>query len=55
LATSAHGYLLTGAPTTPGILPLKAVLVAVNLRTASHLSINLGGKQQTFDLVYPEP
>jgi len=38
-----------------GMLPLKEVHVAVNLRTASHLGLQLGSRQQTFDLVFPEP
>lgn len=36
-----------------GVLPLREVLVAVNVRTAAHLGIAL--KQQAFDLVFPEP
>jgi putative ABC transport system substrate-binding protein len=38
-----------------GMLPLKEVLVAANLRTASHLGIQLGSRQQSFDLIFPEP
>jgi putative tryptophan/tyrosine transport system substrate-binding protein len=36
------------------VLPLKEVLVAVNVRTANHLGIQLSGRQR-FDLVFPEP
>lgn len=42
-----------GNPTVRGILPLKAVQLAVNLRTANHLGINLAAREH-FDLVYPE-
>jgi len=38
-----------------GVIPLKEVLVAVNVRTANHLGIPLTGRQQSFDLVFPEP
>jgi len=51
LATSAHGYL-AGGQVVRGVTPLKAVLLAVNVRTASHLGIHLAGKP--FDLVFPE-
>jgi putative ABC transport system substrate-binding protein len=54
LATSALGYLTSGAHVTRGLQPLKDVLVAVNLRTANHLGLNLAGRQQQFDLVFPE-
>lgn len=54
LATSA----LTTAPSgqaARNIAPLKEVLVAVNVRTASHLGLEIGDKQQNFDLIFPEP
>lgn len=38
-----------------GMQPLKEVLVAVNTRTASHLGIQLDTRQQSFDLIFPEP
>jgi putative ABC transport system substrate-binding protein len=38
-----------------GVLPLKEVLVAVNTRTANHLGIQLGTRQLSFDLIFPEP
>jgi putative tryptophan/tyrosine transport system substrate-binding protein len=53
LAGSALG-LMSGAGGVRGVLPLKEVLVAVNVRTANHLGIQLGGRQR-FDLVFPEP
>lgn len=46
--------LLSGSGGARGVLPLKEVLVAVNVRTANHLGIPLGGRQR-FDLVFPEP
>jgi putative tryptophan/tyrosine transport system substrate-binding protein len=37
------------------ILPLKEVLMAVNLRTAAHVGVDLEARQQqAFDMVYPE-
>lgn len=54
LANSALAALAVGhAPR--GVLPLREVLVAVNVRTAAHLGIALGGKPHSFDLVFPEP
>lgn len=39
-----------------GIAPLREVHIAVNLRTASHIGLNIGYQQQrTFDSVFPEP
>lgn len=55
LANSAMGYLSSNSQTSRGVVPLKEVLVAVNVRTAAHLGINLGSKQQSFDLVFPQP
>jgi putative ABC transport system substrate-binding protein len=37
-----------------GAMPLKDVLVAVNVRTASHLGINVDAQRHAFDLVFPE-
>jgi len=52
----ANEARLIAAGNTPasGIAALKNVLVAVNVRTASHLGINLELKRQSFDLVFPE-
>lgn len=39
-----------------GQLPLRDVLVAVNLRTASHLGLRFSSRQQqSFNLIFPEP
>lgn len=54
LADSALGYLSTGNPATPGTAPLKAALLAVNVRTAAHLGIDIARHQAAFDLVFPE-
>lgn len=50
------GRLLAGQPVAQGMLPLQAVLTAINVRTASHLGLNLDYQQQRrFDFVFPEP
>ncbi len=53
LASAALGSTTSSLPRS--IAPLKEVLVAVNLRTASHLGLDVDGRQQSFDLVFPEP
>jgi putative ABC transport system substrate-binding protein len=53
LAEYALAYLASAAPPR-GVTPLKAALLAVNVRTAAHLGINLGGKLRDIDLVFPE-
>lgn len=56
LAVSAATAAAQGAShASRGMLPLKEVLLAVNLRTASHLGLQLGSRQQSFDLIFPEP
>ena len=50
LASSA---LAQGAP-AHGVIPLKDVLVAVNVRTASHLGIALDRRHVSIDRVFPE-
>lgn len=56
LAGSALGQLSSGGQPVRAIVPLKEVLMAINVRTASHLGLSIGQRQrQTFDMVYPEP
>lgn len=50
LASSALN--LAGSNAT-GVVPMKEALLAVNIRTASHLGLQLSTRQQAFDLVYP--
>lgn len=39
-----------------GVLPLREVQTAVNLRTASHIGLSIGDQQQrSFDFIFPEP
>ncbi|WP_420472937.1 ABC transporter substrate-binding protein [Noviherbaspirillum sp. ST9] len=39
-----------------GVLPLREVQTAVNLRTASHIGLTIGYQQQrSFDFIFPEP
>ena len=55
LASSATG-MLAGKPERSGMSPLREVHTAVNLRTASHIGINIDIRQQrAFDSVFPEP
>lgn len=55
LVQTAQG-LLTAGPRSQGLWPLRAVRIAVNLRTASHLGLNIGyAQQRSFDSVFPEP
>jgi putative ABC transport system substrate-binding protein len=55
LAGSAEAAA-TGDPRRRSVLPLRDVQIAVNLRTASHLGLNLGYPQQrNFDITFPEP
>lgn len=53
LAGSALGYLASGGNELSGMLPLREVLMAINLRTAKHLGIN-ASRQQGFDMMFPE-
>lgn len=55
LAGSALRFLVSGDCGVRGVTPLREVLMAVNLRTAAHLGLNLSRQQQGFDLVFPEP
>lgn len=55
LGSSALG-MLAGQGASRGVQPLTDVLMAVNLRTASHLGISLSyAQQRSFDSVYPTP
>ena len=55
LAVSALS-VLAGESRKRGVSPLREVHTAVNLRTASHIGLNIGYQQQrSFDFVFPEP
>ncbi|ATQ77358.1 hypothetical protein CR152_24780 [Massilia violaceinigra] len=54
LASSAEGAI--AGERKKGVQPLRELHTAINLRTASHMGLNIGYQQQrTFDLIYPEP
>ncbi|MBI5255330.1 MAG: hypothetical protein HY855_02440 [Burkholderiales bacterium] len=53
LGTAALAAAAGGGRAT-GVQPLKDVLIAVNVRAASHLGLSLGGAQHGFDMVFPE-
>ena len=56
LAGSALSQVSSSNQTGRAIVPLKEVLMAVNVRTAGHLGLGIGQRQlQAFDMVYPEP
>lgn len=55
LAGLAQGILISGGYGKPGMMPLRDVQIAVNLRTAQHLGLNLGQQRQSFNMVFPEP
>lgn len=56
LASSALGHLSSGGQPGHAIIPLREVLMAINVRTAGHLGLGIGQRQlQTYDMVYPEP
>ena len=50
LASSAQSFPAGGAAQ---VVPMKDALLAVNIRTASHLGLQLSTRQQSFDLVFP--
>jgi putative ABC transport system substrate-binding protein len=55
LASSALG-LMSGEVRKKGVQPLRELHTAINLRTASHMGLNIGYQQQrTFDYIFPEP
>lgn len=53
LAGSALDFLASGENNGHGMLPLREVLMAVNLRTAKHLELNTS-RLQSFDMAFPE-
>ena len=53
LAGLAQGILISGENGRRGMMPLRDVQSAVNLRTAKHLGLN-PGRQQGFDTTFPE-
>jgi putative ABC transport system substrate-binding protein len=53
LAGLAQGMLVSGNDGTHGMMPLRDVQSAVNLRTAQHLGIT-SARYQGFDLTFPE-
>ena len=55
LASSALAAM-SGDVRRKGVLPLREVQTAVNLRTASHIGLTIGYQQQrSFDFIFPEP
>jgi putative ABC transport system substrate-binding protein len=55
LAASAMG-VMAGEVRRRGLVPLRELQTAINLRTASHIGLKLGALQQrSFDFVYPQP
>jgi len=52
LAASAQNYTPVNQSVST-VVPLKDALLAVNVRTASHLGLQLSTRQQEFDLVFP--
>ena len=58
LGRSMAATALGQNPASPGgrtVTPLRDVLMAVNLRTAGHLGVNVAEQKRSFDLVFPEP
>lgn len=53
LAGSALDMIAAGGSRASSMLPLRDVLMAINLRTAKHLGLNVG-RPQGFDMVFPE-
>ncbi len=55
LASLAIG-MASGELPRKGVSPLREVYAALNLRTASHIGLSLGARQQRgFDFLFPEP
>jgi putative ABC transport system substrate-binding protein len=53
LAGVALAFLASGDYGVRGMVPLRDVLVAVNLRTTKHLGVS-ANRQQGADMVFPE-
>ena len=53
LAVSALDFLSGGENESTGMIPLREVLMAINLRTAKHLGLN-SSHPQSFDIAFPE-
>lgn len=53
LATTALAFIASGDYGEHGMILLRDVLTAINLRTANHLGLS-ANRQQDFDLVFPE-
>lgn len=53
LADSALNIMASGQIETPGMLPLREVLMAINLRTAKHLGLNVG-RAESIGMTFPE-
>jgi putative ABC transport system substrate-binding protein len=53
LADTAQEFLASGDYGEHGMILLREVLMAINLRTATHLGLN-ASPQQGFDMVFPE-
>ncbi|MDD2914769.1 MAG: ABC transporter substrate binding protein [Gallionella sp.] len=53
LAGSALDFLASGASGVSGMVPLREVLMAINLRTAKHLGLNTS-RPKSFDMAFPE-
>ncbi len=55
LAASALG-MMSGEPRRKGVQPLRELHTALNMRTANHMGLNIGNRQQrTFDFIFSEP
>lgn len=52
LAESAQDFLVDGDYAERGMILLREVLVAINLRTANHLGLDIG-REQGFGMVFP--
>ena len=53
LASSALSFLNSGRYSAHGMVPLRSVQIAINLRTAKHLELS-PDTQQSFDVSFPE-